>query len=219
MKEERKSNIVLLIVLVIIIVLGVFSYQRYQRVMKASEEQQKENQILTGYTYGGVDKTGFDTCKDLVDTMIKNQNSANGEILASITDFAAADVYNRYYEDGKFDERLYKMITDVEGYVADEEYYVNSLSVMCAMLLRGEQEYITAANASKVEMELEELGEEYSLKDSKFLYEAEATIKVNDKKAKKKTRNKVKIHFITYDEGKTWYLINVENVEVENLKK
>ena len=219
MKEERKSNIVLLIVLIIIIILGIFSYRRYQRVSHESENQANQNVILTGYTYGGVDKVGHESCKDLVKTMIALSNKSDGESLAAITDFAAADVYNRYYADGKFDEKLYKMITDVEGYVGEEEYYVNSLSVLCAMLRKGEEEYISQTKKTKVKMTLEDLGKEYSLNGSKFLYEAEATIKVNDKNNKKITRNKVKIHFITYDEGKTWYLLNIENVDVKTLKK
>jgi len=51
------------------------------------------------------------------------------------------------------------------------------------------------------------------------LYEAKAVIKVKDKKEKVTTRNNVKIHFITYDNGKTWHLINVESEKIEKIKK
>lgn len=213
--KNKVSNIILIIILIIVIVLGVMAYKRYDSVMKEQKAEQEaessDTEALTGYTYGGVDKIGYTTYTDTVNQLIKNYNNGDGEALAAMIDFAAADVYERKGEEN-FDEYLYSMITDVETYVAGEEYYLNSLSIMCAMLLQGEEEFIAQTEEYDVTMELEELSELSNVADSRFLYEATAKIKTVDNNKKETYDTVTKIRFVTYDDGDIWYVLNLENV-------
>lgn len=212
MNNERKSNIILLIILIIVIVFGVFAYIRYQKgIEKTNTETDKSKDIeLTSYTYGGVEKTSYMKYNEAVDKMIKFYNKSDGKSLASMKDFAAEAVYDhKGIKD--FDSNLYTLVTDVYNY--KDDYYANSLVVMCSTLLNEENMLIESTNKGKVKMKLKDLSELKQVEDSKYLYEAIAMINIDDKTNKIKVDAKTRIIFISYDRGKSFYLLKTERIE------
>lgn len=216
MKRETKGIIVLILILVLVIAFGVYAYIRYNKNIEKSkaiaEEKENENVELTCYSYGGVNKTAFLNYQDAIKTYVKCYNESNGEGLASMIDFAANDVLSHKGLE-KFDENLYSMVTDVVNY--KDDYYNNSLVIMNSYLQTSEAAFIKQANEYKVKMELGKISELKQVENSKFLYEATAKIKINDKTAKKKYDTNTKITFISYDEGKTFYILKSEVIEDE----
>ena len=130
-------------------------------------------------------------------------------------DFAARDVLEHKGLE-KFDENLYKMVTDVENY--EDEYYNNSLVIMNTYLQTSEKTFIEDANNYKVKMTLGEISELKQVENSKYLYEATAKIKINDKTAKKKYDTTSKITFVSYNEGESFYIIKSEAIESKEVK-
>ena len=220
MKKVRKENIVLVIVLILVIIFVVVGYLRYEKYEKdkqaAEEANAQEDLALDCYGYGGVEKRAYFDYKDLVDELITCYNECNGEEIAKSVDFAAnAVLVHKGIE--KFDENLYTLVTDAENY--KDDYYANSMVVMCAMLLDDENEFIDNVNNYKVDIKLEELSDLAPVEGSKYLFAATAKMKINDKEKKQKFDSTAIINFITYDEGKTYYLLKVEENKAEETKK
>ena len=213
MKKFKKSNLILLFIFLLVVLFGIFAYSRYRvsqtKKAMAIAEQNKLPVELTCYSYGGVEKVGYLNYKVAVDSLIAAYNSSNGEALAAMIDFAAEDVL-RLKGLEHFDENIYKLITDAENY--KEPYYNESFLIMCTFFQNNEANFIEAANKHKVKMELKELSDLTKVEESKYLYEATAKIKIKDKTLKKTYNSNSKITFISYNEGKSYYIVKVEEV-------
>lgn len=214
MNNERKSNIILLIILIIVIILGIFAYIRYQKGIEKTRLQDDKNTTsqmeLTCYTYGGVNKTAYMTYKDVTNKMIEFYNNSDGSSLASMKDFAAEAVYD-HKGIKEFDDNLYTLVTDAQNY--KDEYYNDSLVIMCSSILNGENNFIESVNKLKVKMKLKDLSDLKKVDGSKYLYEAIANININDKTNKMNVHSKTRIIFISYDNGKSFYLLKTENMK------
>lgn len=218
MKRETKGILILVFVLIIVIAFGVYAYIRYDKNLKNTNipvEEKEEEVDVTCYSYGGVNKVAYLNYQDAIKAYVKAYNDSNGEALASMIDFAARDVLEHKGLE-KFDENLYKMVTDVENY--EDEYYNNSLLIMNTYLQTSEKTFIEDANNYKVKMTLGEISELKQVENSKYLYEATAKIKINDKTAKKKYDTTSKITFVSYNEGESFYILKSEAIENKEIK-
>lgn len=225
MKEKNIFNVVLVIILVLAISFAVYAYIRFDNKNK-QEEQAKlipveeqiatdiKNGAITCYGYGGVEKIGFLNYEDAVDKIIEFYNDADGESMASIMDLAAYSVYDHKGLEN-FDENLYTLVTDAENY--KDEYYNDSLIIMSSMLKRSEENYINDINNYNVKMKLEGLSELEKVEGSQFLYQTIAKIKIDDKTEDKVYNSNTKITLISYDGGKSFYVLRMDEVlENEN---
>ncbi len=214
MNNERKSNIILLIILIIVIILGIFAYIRYQKGIEKTRLQDEKNDTrqmeLTCYTYGGIEKTAYMNYKDTINKMIEFYNNSDGSSLASMKDFAAEAVYD-HKEIKEFDDNLYTLVTNAQNY--KDEYYNDSLVIMCSSILNGENNFIESVNKLKVKMKLKDLSDLKQVEGSKYLYEAIANININDKTNKMNVDSKTRIIFISYDNGKSFYLLKTESMK------
>ena len=224
MENKRKGNLILIFILIIVIAFAIYAYSRFQNKNNPDqaintipiEEQIQadiEDGVLTCYGYGGVEKIGYINYEDAVNQMIKAYNESDGEAMASMMDFAANDVYMHKGLEN-FDENLYQLVTDAENY--QDEYYNNSLIIMCSMLLANEENYIASLDEYKVNMELEDLSELKQVENSKFLYEATAKITIDDETEDEKFNSNTKITFISYDGGKSYYILRMDEATDTN---
>ena len=227
MENKRKGNLILVVILIIVVAFAIYAYMRFQDKNKTDQdtntvsiEEQIDTDIangaLTSYGYGGVEKIGYINYEDAVDKMIEFYNDSDGESMAAMMDFAANAVYEHKGVEN-FDENVYKLITDAENY--KDEYFNDSLIIMTAMLQEQEKAYIESINDYKVKMKLEELSELKQVEGSKFLYEATAKITIDDKVEDEKFNSNTKIIFTSYDGGKSYYILRMEEVVAEGEKE
>ena len=74
-------------------------------------------------------------------------------------------------------------------------------------------DFIESVNKLKFKMKLKDLSDLKQVEGSKYLYEAIANININDKTNKMNVDSKTRIIFISYDNGKSFYLLKTESVE------
>lgn len=224
MENKKKGNIILVIVLIFVIGFAIYAYIRFDNKNKQEaqanlipvEEQiatDIKNGAITCYGYGGVQKIGFLNYEDAINKVIEFYNDSDGESMASMMDFAGNAVYEHKGLDN-FDENLYKLVTDAENY--KDEYYNDSLIIMSTMLKKQEEAYIEALDKYKVKMKLEELSELKQVEGSQFLYETTAKIKIDDKTEKKEFNSNTKFTLISYDGGKSFYILRMDEIPEED---
>lgn len=220
MKDKKLGNIILVFILILVVGFAIYAYTKFDNKNKQDAEAELipveeqiatdiKNGAITCYGYGGVEKIGFLNYEDAVNKIIEFYNNSDGESMASIMDFAANAVYEHKGLEN-FDENLYKLVTDAENY--KDEYFNDSLIIMSEMLKRQEKNYISSLDEYKVKMKLEEFSELKKVEGSQFLYETIAKIKIDDKIEKQDFNSNTKITLISYDGGKSFYVLRMDEV-------